>query len=336
MDIKKNKIAILRGGQKDYFRSMKNGASAVLSLGRYGDMVDVIDVVLDEKNNWFEKGILSDAHRVFSRVDYYIDLTSNKNLDYHHLSKKLNVKEVFESRFVSNLNRINTRRILEQIRLDMPRYIVIREKENLSQKLKDIWSKFHTPLVIKESDHHFNKKSFLTYSFTDTLKKINDILGAGGEALLEEHVSGKYISVVAIPDYRGEDIYVSTPVEIINLEAKNRILGDKVIKEKYLIDHSHEKRSLIHINENIKKDIKNIISDIYKILLIDRHALIDLALIEDKDNKNDFNIKVLDIHTNPNIFEDSRFDFILQNSGIDLGKFILDRIEKMEEEDLVY
>lgn len=52
----------------------------------------------------------------------------------------------------------------------------------------------------------------------------------------------------------------------------------------------------------------------------------DLALKQDKRTKK-YSFKVLDIHLKPNLFEDSRFDFILKNSGVDLGRFIIDKLK---------
>ena len=54
-EIQKKTIAVLRGGKEDYYRSMKSGANIILSLSRYPEEVDVIDVAIDEDENWFEK-----------------------------------------------------------------------------------------------------------------------------------------------------------------------------------------------------------------------------------------------------------------------------------------
>ena len=61
--------------------------------------------------------------------------------------------------------------------------------------------------------------------------------------------------------------------------------------------------------------------------------MLDLSL---KKKDGEYNIKILELHTNPHLFEDSRFNFILRNSGIDMGRFILDRIENLEEVDKIY
>ncbi|MEN9338331.1 MAG: hypothetical protein RI945_56 [Candidatus Parcubacteria bacterium] len=340
---KKKKIAILRGGQADYHRSMKSGANILLSLLKLEEECEVLDVVIDINEKWFEKGVPSDPHRVFSKADFYIDFTEYKHADYHDLAEKLNVMQVFKNDFINNLNRVNVKRIFRQIDINTPRYEVIRDDKNLDSKLKDIWNRFHTPIVIKEVEHHFNEKSLITYSFPEALNKAKYILKKGGEVLIEEHAEGKYLSIVAIPDYRGEDIYVPTPIEMINLGTQAREVNGKILKDKYLSLHDHEKKSLVHVDINLKKELKRLATAIHQSLLLDFHTLIDVVLIEEKNNKESkkgedrkYFIKVLELHTLPHMFEDSRFDFIMKNSGVDLGRFVLDRIQVLEEQKLSY
>ncbi len=333
MSARKKIIAIIRGGKDDYYRSMKNGENVIISLLRYSDLINVVDVVLDENINWFERGIPSDPHKVFSKADYYIDFTNNKFSEYHNLSKKLDVKPVFKNDYTSILNRGNMKRILEQLKVEIPKYTIIRSKENLENTLKSIWSKFHTPIVIKETRHEFNDKSIITYSFIEAFNKIKKILNKGGEALVEEHVHGKYISTVVIPEYRGEELYMTTPIEILNVDITDKNTNSKSLNNKCIIGHNCEKKSLVFINENIKNDIKNIAKELHKSLFMNHYSMIDMVLLENRKNGHkNYILKILDIHISPNIFEDSRFDFILKNSGVDLGRFIIDRIEKLEEE----
>jgi D-alanine-D-alanine ligase-like ATP-grasp enzyme len=335
-DKKKKTIAVLRGGNIDYHRSMKSGANVLLSLLKYGDEANIIDVVVDEKGNWFEKGIPSDPHKVFSQADYYVDFTNNFSADYHKLSKKLDVRHVFKNDMVQMLSRINIKRILNQIGFDSPRYVVFRDDKNLENNLKEIWSKFHTPIVIKDGSHIANQKSLLTYSFLEAYKKVKDILKNKNEAIVEEFAEGKYVSLALMPNYRGEDFYVPTPIETINAESVTRFVQGKELKDKYLIEHNHHKLAMTHIDDSLKKKLKMIAFDIHKSLSLDHHILIDLCLYPKKNKKNNFDVKVVEVHTNPHLSEGSRFNFILENSGVDIGRFVLDRIDLIKEEDLLF
>lgn len=332
-EMKKKSIAVLRGGKGDYYKSMKSGANIILSLSHFPEEVSVVDVAIDENGNWFERGVPSDAHKVFSKADYYIDLTKDYTGTHHDLSKRLDVKQILENDFNRVLSRVNVRRILDQLGYDTPRYVVLRESKNLENNLKTIWGKFHIPVVIKEGDNTKSSKSLLTYSFLEAYRKIKEILDRGGEAILEEHLEGEYISVAAIPNYRGEDLYVATPIETMYMSDRPRVVQGKTIKEKYLIEHDHHKKSLTHIDISLKKKLKEIIQDIHTSLSLDHHVLLDLCL---KKKDGEYSVKVLELHTNPHLFDDSRFDFILKNSGVDMGKFIIDRIEILEEGDKVY
>ncbi len=95
---------------------------------------------------------------------------------------------------------------------------------------------------------------------------------------------------------------------------------------------------MLHLEDSLRKEIQNLTENIYKTFALSKHALIDFAVSEKKgkDNKKEHFITVLDIHSSPSIFEDSRFDFILKSTGVDIGKFILDKIEKLEEERDIY
>ena len=332
-EIKKKSIAVLRGGKEDYHKSMKSGANIILSLSRYPEEVSVSDVVIDENGNWFEKGIPSDVHKVFSQADYYIDLTKDYSGSHHNLSKRLDIKQILQNDFHRVLSRVNVRRILDQLGFETPRYVVLRESKNLENNLKTIWSKFHIPVVIKEGDNTKNSKSLLTYSFLEAYKKIKEIISKGGEAILEEHLEGEYISLGAIPNYRGEDLYVSTPIETMYMSDTPRLVQGKTIKEKYLIGHDHHKKSLTHIDSSLKKKLKEVIEEIHSSLSLDHHIMLDLCL---KKKNGVYNMKIIELHTNPHLFDNSRFDFILKNSGVDMGKFIIDRIGVLEEDDKIY
>lgn len=332
-EIQKKTIAVLRGGKEDYYRSMKSGANIILSLSRYPEEVNVIDVAIDEDENWFEKGIPSDAHRVFSQADYYVDLTKDYSGTHHNLSKKLNIKQILENDFHRVLSRVNVRRILDQLGYETPKYVVFRDDKNLENNLKTLWAKFHTPVVVKEGDNTNNSRSLLTYSFIEAYKKIKEIVARGGEAIVEEHLEGEYVSIAAIPNYRGEDLYVSTPIETMYLSSTPRVVQGRTIKDKYLIDHDHHKKSLTHMDQSFKKKLKEIIGELHSSLSLEHHVMLDLCL---KKKDGNYNIKILELHTNPQLYDDSRFDFILKNSGVDMGKFIIDRIDILEEGDKIY
>lgn len=332
-DKKKNTIAILRGGKEDYHRSMKNGANIIVSLFNHIDKIDVIDVSIDKEENWFEKGIPSDKHKVFSKADYYIDLTKNYAGDHHNFAKKIKVKQILENDFNRVLSRVNVRRILDQLGFNTPKYVVFRKSQNLEHSLKILWTKFHVPVVIKDGNSTSSSKSLLTYSFVEAYKKIKELLDKGSEAILEEHLEGTYISIAGIPNYRDEDLYTTTPIETIFSSENKRHVKGKIIKDKYLMDHNHNKRSLTHIDVSLKNKLKEILKEIHSSLSLEDHILLDVSLRKKGDS---YDIKVLELHTNPHLFDDSRFDFILKNSGIDMGRFILDRIEKIEEKELLY
>jgi len=193
--------------------------------------------------------------------------------------------------------------------------------------------------VVRPNHIFSNQKSLLTYSFNEAEEKVLDILNHKDEAVIEEHVNGKYVSLAIIPEYRGENFYIPIPFEIINKNKNDRKVLDnigemKTIKEKYLNNHNHHKVIFSHNNKDLKLKLKKITEEVYKALNLDSHMMIDFSILEKIDGDNE--IKILEIHTDPHLFYDSRFESILSGSGVNMGKFIEDRIEKLEEENLTY
>lgn len=333
----KKTIAIIRGGKEDSIRSMKNGANIIVSLSKALEEVNVLDVVIDDNLNWFEKGIPSEPHSIFSKSDFYIDFTNNKNVKYKTLAEDLGVKDLFSLKETFHLNRLTIKRILEQLNINTPKYKVIREKRNLLFELKSIWNVFHTPLAIKETEHNFNKKSLLTYSFIEAYKKIEEILDEGREVLIEEHIKGKAISVAVIPNYRNQDIYIPPIIENINIKLGEINPSRVKLYERCLIGHDCEKKVLVNLEKELKESLINTSKTIFETLFLKRYILVDFVLKEFKSKSGIVHIPiVVDIHINPNIFEDSKMDFILKNGGVDLGRFIIDRIEKLEEDKKIF
>ena len=324
----KKSIAIIRGGEVDNIRSLKNGLSIIQALYKYLDELEVVDVSLDLGGNWFERGIPSSPHKVFSKVDYYLDLTYNPESPYHKLAKNLKVQPIFADNYTSNLGRINLKRILKQLQLETPKYTILRDEKNLKYSLKDIWNKFNTPLIIKEDSHKFNEASLLSHSFLETFNRSQKILQKGGAILLEEYCRGKYISIGIIPDFRNQEIYLTIPIETLNLDLLEENLNTKSLTDKYLISHHQQKRIFNFYNPEIKDKVFDLATKLYRSLALEQYTMIDFGLTE---KGKEFQINILDIHTQPNIFEDSRFDYLLKSSGVNLGELVMARLNKLEK-----
>ena len=325
-------ILILRGGKIDHDKSFLNGKELILSLTKYGEDLKVVDVFIDKEGNWFERGIPSDIHKAFSKADFYIDTTHyhNKNTEYHQIAKKLFVRQIFDfkNNLINQLDRLNLKKILRQINIQGPRHYVFRDLKTFGKELKELWKIFHTPVVIKEIKHHdFHQKSILTYSYLEAFKKIKEILEKDKEVLIEEYEDGRHFSVGVFPNFRKQNIYIPTPVENFFKENKKYFAGEKIVEEKYLKDNIHDKR-LLHPSENILKEkILDLAKKIFESIHFEKYILIDILVKENKQIKNDFKFLTLEIHTNPQIFEDSKMDFIIKNNDINLGEIILSEIE---------
>jgi len=333
--MQKKKIAILRGGKKIHKESLASGNQVLLSLNKYLEEVEPVDIFIDQQGNWFEKGVPSDMHRALSKVDYFLDLTRDWHGEHHNLAEKINLQHVFPNTFISMNSRVNLRRILQQLTLGenlFSKYFLFRDKKNLDLDLKTAWWNLHMPVVLRPNNISGNEKSILTYSFAEAKKYIQKILEQGEEVLAEDYVEGQYLSLVLIPNYRGEDFYIPIALQILHNNLQERKVGEKKIKDKVLISHQHQKNIFFfhHSDNDLKNKLRELTKQIYQTLLLNRHLMIDFAIL---DNQK---IKILEIHLDPHFFKDSRFNEIVSASGVDIGKVILDRMQKLEEMNLIY
>jgi len=333
--MQKKKIAILRGGKKIHKESVASGNQVLLSLNKYLEEVEPTDILIDTHGNWFEKGVPSDMHKAFSKVDYYLDLTRDLAGEHHSLAEKISLQHVFPNSFISMNSRVNLRRILNQLTLGenlFSNYFLFRDKKNLDLDLKVAWQNLHMPVVLRPNKILGHEKSLLTYSFSEAKQYIQKILERGEEVLVEDYIEGQYLSLVLIPNYRGEDFYIPIAMQTIHNNLKERKVGEQKIKDKVLISHKNQKNIFFFHNQdnNLKNKLRELATQIYQTLLLEGHLMIDFAILDDQK------IKILEIHLDPHLFEGSRFNEILLASGVDSGKIILDRMKKLEEMNLIY
>lgn len=202
----KKRLAIFRGGHKDYHNSIKSGENIINNFFNYKDDIEIIDIHIDKENNWFERGVPTDAHKVFSNIDFYLDLTNSISENDYLLSKKFKVEKLFENNHLGFLDRVNVKHIFNQLNLNTNGHIIIRDINRLKVILLDAWKTMYPPFVIKTTDYFDNSKSLLSYSFNETIDFITEKLKMNKPVLIEEHIDGQYISILVLNNFRNQPI----------------------------------------------------------------------------------------------------------------------------------
>ncbi len=248
-------IIILYGGKIKASNSEKNARAIYMDYADKNIHNKIRFCYVDIDGNIFESKIKTDIHKIFSHSDILIDTTHDYiGRDTHHkLARNLGLKILF----ANDLDTDNFRKTIFQVGVNHPEYnIVQKEDKNIRSTLYDMWRTMHMPIILKAS-----KKSIpnlLTYNYQEAFEHINTSHAIGDDIILDTHTRGKKYTIIAIKNYRGEELYMTPIVETFdNIDNKNgyrKYISANFLSqtEKDIIQNEARKIS-DHILENLIK-----------------------------------------------------------------------------------
>ncbi len=302
------KVAVIRGGNISHKNSLTDGASVLLSLDKLGHKA--IDVYVDKDGKWFNAGLETNPHKVFSSVDCFVDTTFSKNNDYHILAEKMGIPKMLSYQsFPINHDRENIYRLLRQDGFSVPDTVVIRSTEGgekLILKLKEFWTTFHTPVLVRALDRYSCEPSFLVRGFKDLVKYINYFTEKKIDAHILSYKEEQTFSVAVLPNYRGERFYTPIPVKTLN-------------NKKNLPDKDSVNQVLLNCMDSEKSKIIDTAISVCDILQPSDAVLVDLI-----PYKNSY--MVVNVEGRPSFREDGRFMKSLGSTGCELGHYLYSRV----------
>ncbi len=294
-------IAVLRGGKKDFRQSLSDGAEVLSSLSKIG--YQPLDVLIDKSGEWTVHGKPTDAHHIFSRTHTVIDTTHTRGEDYQKLAKRMGVPLLFSRDNEMVIDREDIYRILRQQGIRTPDTAVIRAKQPLQDNtLRDIWSKYHTPLMVRPIVRTEDESSKLIKNFSDLENTVNDYRARGIDIHLLTYRKVPTSSVAILPNFRDERLYM--PVWVETFSSIGSIPSGESPMRAYM--HAPDWR----INQ-----VKEFASKVYDALGLSTHACIDII------HQND-NYVVVNVEAFPSLRKDGRFAQSLATTGADIGQYV--------------
>lgn len=300
----KKKILLLRGGSYNHAGSITLGAEFMQAFPRYD--CEVIDVYVDEAGVWHRHGVPTDAHRELGYVDAYLDLTGNVDGAYHVLAKKLGVERLIKYMTDVPDDRESVYRLLRQHGVLVPETKLFRSGSNVHEEdIHTLWRSMIMPLIVRDIYGEYPSV---------TVKTPGELTAYLKEMLpkTDLHVftyrNKKPRSVLVLPEYRGEPLYVPVPVET-------------QVKQYELPRKDNRIMPLTYLKEEDKRKLMNFARDIYqKLPLTDQLLLIDLI-----DTPKGF--MVVDATTTPNMGAGSRLRESLATTGVDMAHYFATRLK---------
>jgi D-alanine-D-alanine ligase-like ATP-grasp enzyme len=294
-------IAVLRGGKKEFQKSLKEGGEVLSSLTRIG--YQPLDVLIDREGTWTAKGSPTDAHAIFTQAHTVVDTTRMKGEKYHDLAKKMGIPLLFSAGNEVSLDREDIYRLLRQQGVKVPDTLVVRAKAPLpSSFFRDVWSRYHTPLLVRPLQNHDEAPSRLIRQYGDLENIIREYHGKGIDVHVLTYRKTHTSSIAVLPYFRNERIY--TPLWVDTFPE-----GDGIPTR------DAPMRPHLQAPEFKKENMKAFAMKVYDALGLSVPVCIDLIT----HNKQ---LIVVNVDINPSMHQDSRFMQSLHTTGVNAGHYV--------------
>ncbi len=295
-------IAILRGGHKHFKQSLQDGGDVLASLKRIG--YDPVDVLIEKDGNWTSAGAPTDAHSIFTRAHTIVDTTKLSGEKYHDLAKRMGVKLHFTASHDIPLDRESVYRLLRQQNIKVPDTYIIRSTAPLKDSIfRELWTTYHTPLLIRPVRRHHELPSRIVKIFTELESVVREYHEKGVDIHILTHKPKLPVTSVAVlPHFRGEDVYIPLWVDTFPEDGE-------------LPHGESQMRPHLQAPDFRKEHVKEFATKVYKALGVKTPVCIDFI------NHNNEQV-VVNVDLNPSLRKESRFMQSLATTGVDVGQYI--------------
>ncbi len=330
------KIAVIRGGKShEHEISMSLGAH-ILKLLRNEDIwigesvsrkrkVTPIDIYVDKDGVWHKNGAPVDPHKAVLDVDKVISALLSSIDEAHdilHLLRTashtiVNVAPQYAHAVLGQKHL--AKEYFEKNGIKTPQGVTV-ERDLSDKELGEIALGLGFPLVVKPAHSVTSIGVTVARSIVDLPSAIAEARLFDNTILIEQYISGKEISVVALRDFRGIPIYTTIPIEIGEYKDSNfkKELG---IKD----THHHDYASKLsgsrhyHITKGVSDKDKKIISDAIHHVMTDlsiNHGTFDFVVHPKKG------VYLLEVNTVVKAYPESVAEAALKNSGISPQEYL--------------
>lgn len=299
-------IAVLRGGTTEFATSLAEGSEALSSLKKIG--YQPLDVLIGKDGSWTMNGRPTDAHHVFARTHTIVDTTREKDAPHHDLAKRMGVHLFFSRANQVCTDRENLYRLLRMQNISVPDTTVVRAKAPLKDSIfRDIWSRYHTPLMLRPLVRRPDVGSKLITMYPEFESAVREYHEKGVDIHILTYRKAPVTSLVVLPHFRGERLYMPVWVETF-------------ASLKGIPNTTDQTKTFFHAPDYRKNQMRKIAEHIYTSAHLHGPAVIDIVQQGD-------GYVVVNVEERPTLTKDGRFMKSLESVGADLGQYIHAQVE---------
>ncbi len=215
----KTYVGVLRGGRsEEYEVSLKTGQSVIRYLP--SDKYEIKDILIDKDGIWYVRGVPMEPIRILDQLDvvfialhgkYGEDGKIQRFLDAH------NVRYTGSDALASAvaMNKVLAKECLKRADFKHINYRILEKETITKNEIVKLFRTFPMPCVVKPVDNGSSIGVALVRSFDELIYAITYAFSYSDKILIEQYIKGRETTVAVAEDFRGEDVYVFPPVEIM-------------------------------------------------------------------------------------------------------------------------
>jgi D-alanine-D-alanine ligase-like ATP-grasp enzyme len=300
-------LVVLRGGADNFKRSLQDGADVLASLTKIG--YEPVDVLIDKEGQWTVHGFPTDPHKVYTRAHTVVDTTRMTGQPYQAIAKRMNIPLIFSKDEVMTLDREDLYRLLRQQQIQCPDTLVVRANQPLKDSLfREVWTKFHTPILVRPLHPHRSVSSKIIKIFHDLEATVRKYHEEGVDIHILTYKKAHTTSMAILPQFRKQKIYV--PMWVDTFPEEGSLPG----KDSRMQPH-------LQAPEFRRENMHAIAKKVYQALGLTTPACIDLV-----HHNNNYIVVNVDLH--PSLSRDGRFMQSLKTTGVDAGHYVHECIKR--------
>ena len=306
-------VGVLRGGtSSEYSLSLKTGAAIMNALPE--DSYEVRDILIDKKGMWHHRGTPATPVRALAQVDVVLNALHGgvgEDGSVHRILERTGVPYAgARSRSTAlALNKALARSALTGAGLRMPAGMsfTLRDGMNTAEMAHALHAVVAPPYIVKPISDGAGTGVRFVKTIIELPDALADVLDIYGAVLAEEYVRGEEATVGVIESFRNEDLYALPPAFVhrdgLHLER-----------------HHHENGTLRHhapagFSYNQKQSLMDIAKMAHKTLALSHFSRSDFIV-------SPSGIYLLEVNTNPGLYEGSSFPVMLGAVGSSVTEFL--------------
>jgi D-alanine-D-alanine ligase len=214
-------VGVLRGGNSsEYDLSLKTGAAVMNALP--DEKYNVRDILIDRSGIWHIQGRPVEPARILHGVDVVFNALHGgigEDGTISRIIKRSGIPHTGSSPDASALsfNKANSRRSLRGVGIKMPRAVSFGYSDNFStgDLANMVFQQFGPPYIVKPLSSAFSSGVLYVPTINELPNAIGNTLDYYGNAIIEEFIRGREVTVGIVNNFRSEDLYALPPAEII-------------------------------------------------------------------------------------------------------------------------